>query len=153
MLDRDLVTRRRFLNRVSLALSGLAAAVVSVLIVAYLLSRLAEKMLPMRKGGGPSMTTPTTRRASRARLVLNGEASAGRAADFVQQWTRRAGRPLFTAGLAARGGERRACSGLLEDGARPGREPHGTDTAAGGAVLHRRSCLREPPSRWFNGEL
>jgi menaquinol-cytochrome c reductase iron-sulfur subunit len=42
MLDRDLVTRRRFLNRVSLALSGLAAAVVSVPIVAYLLSPLLQ---------------------------------------------------------------------------------------------------------------
>jgi menaquinol-cytochrome c reductase iron-sulfur subunit len=38
----DLVTRRRFLNRISLALSGLAAAVVSVPIVAYLLSPLLQ---------------------------------------------------------------------------------------------------------------
>jgi menaquinol-cytochrome c reductase iron-sulfur subunit len=40
MPENDVVTRRRFLNRVSLALSGLAAAVVSVPIVAYLLSPL-----------------------------------------------------------------------------------------------------------------
>jgi menaquinol-cytochrome c reductase iron-sulfur subunit len=38
----DLETRRRFLNRISLALSGLAAAVVSVPIVAYLLSPLLQ---------------------------------------------------------------------------------------------------------------
>ena len=39
----DLVSpRRKFLNRVSLALSGLAAAVVSVPIVAYLLSPLLQ---------------------------------------------------------------------------------------------------------------
>jgi menaquinol-cytochrome c reductase iron-sulfur subunit len=38
----EMVTRRRFLNRVSLALSGLAAAVVSVPIVAYLLSPLLQ---------------------------------------------------------------------------------------------------------------
>src|SRR5947209_10463505 len=36
------VSRRRFLSRVSLALSGLAAAVVSVPIVAYLLSPLLQ---------------------------------------------------------------------------------------------------------------
>jgi menaquinol-cytochrome c reductase iron-sulfur subunit len=38
----QLVTRRRLLNRISLALSGLAAAVVSVPIVAYLLSPLLQ---------------------------------------------------------------------------------------------------------------
>lgn len=38
----DVVTRRRFLNRISLALSGVAAAVVSVPIVAYLLSPLLQ---------------------------------------------------------------------------------------------------------------
>jgi menaquinol-cytochrome c reductase iron-sulfur subunit len=38
----EVVTRRRFLNRISLALSGLAAAVVSVPIVAYLLSPLLQ---------------------------------------------------------------------------------------------------------------
>jgi menaquinol-cytochrome c reductase iron-sulfur subunit len=37
-----LVSRRRFLNRISLALSGLAAAVVSVPIIAYLLSPLLQ---------------------------------------------------------------------------------------------------------------
>jgi menaquinol-cytochrome c reductase iron-sulfur subunit len=37
-----LVSRRRFLSRISLALSGLAAAVVSVPIIAYLLSPLLE---------------------------------------------------------------------------------------------------------------
>jgi menaquinol-cytochrome c reductase iron-sulfur subunit len=41
----QLVTRRRFLNRVSLALSGLAAAVVSIPIVAYLLSPLLQPPL------------------------------------------------------------------------------------------------------------
>lgn len=40
--DEQLLTRRRLLNRVSLALSGLAAAVVSVPIVAYLLSPLLQ---------------------------------------------------------------------------------------------------------------
>lgn len=40
--DDVLTTRRRFLSRVSLALSGLAAAVVSVPILAYLLSPLLE---------------------------------------------------------------------------------------------------------------
>ena len=40
--EQELVTRRSFLNRVSLALSGLAAAVVSVPIIAYLLSPLLE---------------------------------------------------------------------------------------------------------------
>jgi menaquinol-cytochrome c reductase iron-sulfur subunit len=39
----DLVSRRRFLSRVSLALSGLAAAVVSVPILAYLLSPLLQR--------------------------------------------------------------------------------------------------------------
>jgi len=38
----DLLSRRRFLNRISLALSGLAAAVVSVPIIAYLLSPLLQ---------------------------------------------------------------------------------------------------------------
>ena len=43
MADEELsVSRRRFLGRVSLALSGLAAAVVSVPIVAYLLSPLLQ---------------------------------------------------------------------------------------------------------------
>jgi menaquinol-cytochrome c reductase iron-sulfur subunit len=41
-LDEQLLTRRRLLSRVSLALSGLAAAVVSVPIVAYLLSPLLQ---------------------------------------------------------------------------------------------------------------
>jgi menaquinol-cytochrome c reductase iron-sulfur subunit len=40
--DEQLLTRRRLLGRVSLALSGLAAAVVSVPIVAYLLSPLLQ---------------------------------------------------------------------------------------------------------------
>jgi menaquinol-cytochrome c reductase iron-sulfur subunit len=40
--DEQLLTRRRLLSRVSLALSGLAAAVVSVPIVAYLLSPLLQ---------------------------------------------------------------------------------------------------------------
>src|SRR5437868_6522383 len=40
--DDGLVSRRRFLGRISLALSGLAAAVVSVPIIAYLLSPLLE---------------------------------------------------------------------------------------------------------------
>ena len=40
--EEDVVSRRRFLNRVSLALSGLAGAVVSVPIVAYLLSPLLQ---------------------------------------------------------------------------------------------------------------
>ncbi|HEX8969653.1 MAG TPA: (2Fe-2S)-binding protein, partial [Chloroflexota bacterium] len=38
----DVLSRRRFLSRMSLALSGLAAAVVSVPIIAYLLSPLLE---------------------------------------------------------------------------------------------------------------
>ncbi len=38
----DLLTRRRLLNRISLGLSGLAAAVVSVPIIAYLLSPLLQ---------------------------------------------------------------------------------------------------------------
>jgi len=38
----DVLSRRRFLNRISLALSGLAAAVVSVPILAYLLSPLLQ---------------------------------------------------------------------------------------------------------------
>jgi menaquinol-cytochrome c reductase iron-sulfur subunit len=42
MADEELVTRRSFLSRVSLALSGLAAAVVSVPIIAYLLSPLLQ---------------------------------------------------------------------------------------------------------------
>lgn len=40
---RDLLNRRRFLSRVSLALSGVAAAVVSVPILAYLLSPLLQR--------------------------------------------------------------------------------------------------------------
>jgi menaquinol-cytochrome c reductase iron-sulfur subunit len=40
--DQQVLTRRRLLGRVSLALSGLAAAVVSVPIVAYLLSPLLQ---------------------------------------------------------------------------------------------------------------
>ncbi|HEY1298815.1 MAG TPA: ubiquinol-cytochrome c reductase iron-sulfur subunit [Chloroflexota bacterium] len=40
--DEDVLTRRRFLSRISLALSGLAAAVVSVPIIAYLLSPLIQ---------------------------------------------------------------------------------------------------------------
>jgi menaquinol-cytochrome c reductase iron-sulfur subunit len=40
--DGALLTRRRFLNRIGLALSGLAAAVVSVPILAYLLSPLLQ---------------------------------------------------------------------------------------------------------------
>lgn len=40
MIDHEIVSRRRFLGRISLALSGLAAAVVSVPILAYLLSPL-----------------------------------------------------------------------------------------------------------------
>jgi menaquinol-cytochrome c reductase iron-sulfur subunit len=42
MAEPELVTRRSFLSRVSLALSGLAAAVVSVPIIAYLLSPLLQ---------------------------------------------------------------------------------------------------------------
>ena len=38
----EVLTRRRFLSRISLALSGLAAAVVSVPIIAYLLSPLLQ---------------------------------------------------------------------------------------------------------------
>jgi menaquinol-cytochrome c reductase iron-sulfur subunit len=41
--EQELVGRRRFLSRLSLALSGLAAAVVSVPIVAYLLSPLLQR--------------------------------------------------------------------------------------------------------------
>jgi menaquinol-cytochrome c reductase iron-sulfur subunit len=40
--DAAVIGRRRFLNRISLALSGLAAAVVSVPIIAYLLSPLLQ---------------------------------------------------------------------------------------------------------------
>ncbi|MCA1644379.1 MAG: Rieske 2Fe-2S domain-containing protein [Chloroflexi bacterium] len=43
--EQQLVSRRRFLGRLSLALSGLAAAVVSVPIVAYLLSPLLQPPL------------------------------------------------------------------------------------------------------------
>jgi menaquinol-cytochrome c reductase iron-sulfur subunit len=43
MDDQTLLTRRRFLSRISLALSGLAAAVVSVPIIAYLLSPLLQQ--------------------------------------------------------------------------------------------------------------
>ena len=43
MDDEALVSRRRFLSRISLALSGLAAAVVSVPIIAYLLSPLSPR--------------------------------------------------------------------------------------------------------------
>jgi menaquinol-cytochrome c reductase iron-sulfur subunit len=42
MNEQELTTRRSFLSRISLALSGLAAAVVSVPIIAYLLSPLLE---------------------------------------------------------------------------------------------------------------
>ena len=42
MSEQELTTRRSFLSRISLALSGLAAAVVSVPIIAYLLSPLLE---------------------------------------------------------------------------------------------------------------
>jgi len=42
MDDESVLTRRRFLSRISLALSGLAAAVVGVPILAYLLSPLLE---------------------------------------------------------------------------------------------------------------
>jgi quinol---cytochrome c reductase iron-sulfur subunit, bacillus type len=42
MNEQELTTRRSFLGRISLALSGLAAAVVSVPIIAYLLSPLLE---------------------------------------------------------------------------------------------------------------
>ena len=42
MVDEAVVSRRRFLSRVSLALSGLAGAVVGVPIIAYLLSPLLE---------------------------------------------------------------------------------------------------------------
>jgi menaquinol-cytochrome c reductase iron-sulfur subunit len=43
MDDQTVLTRRRFLSRISLALSGLAAAVVSVPIIAYLLSPLLQQ--------------------------------------------------------------------------------------------------------------
>ncbi len=43
MQDEAIVSRRRFLSRISLALSGLAGAVVSVPIIAYLLSPLIEQ--------------------------------------------------------------------------------------------------------------
>jgi menaquinol-cytochrome c reductase iron-sulfur subunit len=43
MIDDTLVSRRRFLSRVSLALSGLAGAVVGIPIIAYLLSPLLEQ--------------------------------------------------------------------------------------------------------------
>src|SRR5579884_3278628 len=46
MGDADLVTRRRFLSRVSLALSAAAGAVVAVPIVAYLLSPLISPEPP-----------------------------------------------------------------------------------------------------------
>jgi menaquinol-cytochrome c reductase iron-sulfur subunit len=42
-MARDVVSRRRLLSRISLGLSGLAAAVVSVPIVAYLLSPLLQR--------------------------------------------------------------------------------------------------------------
>jgi menaquinol-cytochrome c reductase iron-sulfur subunit len=42
MADKRVLSRRTFLSRVSLALSGMAAAVVSVPIIAYLLSPLLE---------------------------------------------------------------------------------------------------------------
>src|SRR5438105_1380716 len=41
-LDEKVLTRRRFLGRISLALSGLAAAIVGVPIIAYLLSPLLQ---------------------------------------------------------------------------------------------------------------
>jgi menaquinol-cytochrome c reductase iron-sulfur subunit len=53
MGDEDVLTRRRFLNRVSLALSGLAAAVVSVPIVAYLLSPLLQPPPEIWRDLGP----------------------------------------------------------------------------------------------------
>jgi menaquinol-cytochrome c reductase iron-sulfur subunit len=42
-VDQATLSRRRFLSRISIALSGLAAAVVSVPIIAYLLSPLLER--------------------------------------------------------------------------------------------------------------
>ena len=50
--DSELISRRRFLSRVSLALSGLAAAVVSVPIIAYLLSPLLQQPAPQWRDVG-----------------------------------------------------------------------------------------------------
>src|ERR1043165_499366 len=49
---RATLSRRRFLSRVSLALSGLAAAVVSVPIIAYLLSPLLQQPAPQWRDVG-----------------------------------------------------------------------------------------------------
>jgi menaquinol-cytochrome c reductase iron-sulfur subunit len=43
MADDPVISRRKFINRISLGLSGLAAAVVSVPIIAYLLSPLLQQ--------------------------------------------------------------------------------------------------------------
>jgi menaquinol-cytochrome c reductase iron-sulfur subunit len=56
MADDELISRRRFLNRVSLALSGLAAAIVSVPIVAYLLSPLLQPPPEVWRDVGPVQT-------------------------------------------------------------------------------------------------
>ena len=53
MLEDDILSRRRFLNRISLALSGLAGAVVSVPILAYLLSPLLRPAQQIWRDLGP----------------------------------------------------------------------------------------------------
>jgi menaquinol-cytochrome c reductase iron-sulfur subunit len=52
-VQEDMITRRRFLSRISLALSALAGAVVGVPIVSYLLSPLLYPSPPVWKSIGP----------------------------------------------------------------------------------------------------
>ena len=46
-MDTEMISRRQFLSRLSLGLSALAAAVISVAMIAYVLSTLIERQRPV----------------------------------------------------------------------------------------------------------
>jgi menaquinol-cytochrome c reductase iron-sulfur subunit len=90
------VSRRRFLGRVSLALSGLAAAVVSVPIVAYLLSPLLQPQPDVWRDLGPVDTFTIGETVEVAFDEPSSLPWAGQTSRTAV-WLRRTGQSNFTA--------------------------------------------------------
>ena len=57
-MDTEMISRRQFLSRLSLGLSALAAAVISVPMIAYVLSPLIERQRPVWRTLGPADEFP-----------------------------------------------------------------------------------------------
>src|SRR5262249_27039927 len=91
----DVVGRRRFLNRLSLALAGLAGVVVAVPIVSYLLSPLLRPAPDVWTDVGPASQFPDGQTVLRAITEPSSLPWAGQTSDTAI-WVRRVADQSFT---------------------------------------------------------